>query len=129
MNRIFVVTVALVFSTSTVTAEESRVYESMTNVKIGRVFISQAEREGLDARRHLPPQNDDTLASTETEATSQVKPRPSAGYFKSSKGPSRVWKDGDFVSSDVNENRKISFPGDVKITRHSEAKQGDGDDE
>lgn len=127
MNRKLLLAVIVYLFATSVVADDSDVYESMTNVKIGRVFLSQAERDSLDARRLLQPKDADGVSTTSTDSTPEDKPLASAGYFKSSNGPSQVWKDGDFVNSNGDAVRAVTFPGDVKITRHSTDTENDGD--
>lgn len=98
-------------------ADDALVYESFMGVSIGRVFLTQQERELLDARRLLSSQDGDNEASSSTSDDSNGKPLASAGYIIGRNGRSKIWRDGDFVESRGNAANSMSFPGDVKITR------------
>ncbi len=107
----------------TAVAEEPFVYESFAGVQIGRVFLSQSQRDALDAARLLPP----AVGTAESSDTAQPEAasrsiRP-AGYIIGSGGRSRVWKDGDFVETDSDVSRSTAFPGAIRITRHSRTPQ------
>ena len=103
----------------TAAAEEPFVYESFAGVQIGRVFLSQSQREALDAARLLTP-GQGTVAGDEApdaeEPSRKVRP---AGYIIGSSGRSRVWKDGDFVETGSDVPGSMAFPGAIRITRHS----------
>lgn len=102
-------------------ADESVVYESFAGVEIGRVFLSQSQRELLDARRLLNPQQRDAGGEESAGVAPMLRKPASAGFIISRNGRSKVWKDGDFVDSGDNAARSMSFPGDIDITRHVEA--------
>lgn len=109
-------------------AEESPVYESFDGITIGRVFLTQRERELLDVRRLQTPRqversNEQTSGAVQSETT-----RPSAGYIIGRDGRPKTWKDGDFVDSGSRSSSAMSFPGDVKITRHVSLADDDNDD-
>ena len=101
---------------ATAVADDDSVYESLAGVDIGRVFLSQQQRDALDARR-----GDDDLTNASGEASATAAPpksRSSAGYIIGRGGRSKVWKDGDFVDETGVSSIPVTFPGDVKITHH-----------
>lgn len=100
-------------------ADDGFVYESFSGVKIGRVFLSQNQRETLDARRLLNPGEGDAGGEQPVETSDAVRKLPSAGFIIGRNGRSKVWKNGDFVDSGGG-MRSMTFPGDVTITRHVE---------
>lgn len=109
-------------------AENSPVYESLSGVRIGRVFLTQNERDLLDARRLVEPQGG-SFREVISDAPAKSKPLASAGYIIGRHGRSKVWKNGDFVESRNDPEVSVSFPGDVKITRHAASdKPSDTDD-
>lgn len=106
-------------------ADEESVYETLSEVAVGRVFTSQAQRDALDARR-LVSGSDGIAASTASSDDAESSAGPeSAGHIIVRKGPVKVWKDGDFVASGDRPARTMSFPGDVEITRHRPARQAE----
>ncbi len=111
----------------TAAAEEPFVYESFAGVQIGRVFLSQSQRDALDAARLLTPGKGavegDATPATEVPSR-EIRP---AGYIIGSNGRSRVWKDGDFVETGSDVPGSMAFPGAIRITRHrGTAQQPDG---
>ena len=102
-------------------ASEDPVYESLSGVTIGRVFVSQTQRDELDARRNAASPEGTAVNAVPDDATDAPAAAESAGYIIVNKGPVKVWKDGDFVDS--NGSPAMSFPGDVKITRHSSVEE------
>ena len=113
----------LIMCPLTAAAEEPFVYESFAGVQIGRVFLSQSQRDALDAARLLSP-GEGAVEGDETPDTEEPSRdiRP-AGYIIGSSGRSRVWKDGDFVETSGDAPSSMSFPGAIRITRHSGAAQ------
>jgi len=99
-------------------AENSPVYESLSGVRIGRVFLTQNERDLLDARRLVEPPGA-SFKEVISDAPAKSKPLASAGYIIGRHGRSKVWKNGDFVESRNDPEVSVSFPGDIKITRHA----------
>jgi len=97
---------------------EDLVYESISGVTIGRVFLSQHERDQLDERRLDTPQEENPHSAAPSTTGPKAKPAQSAGYIIGRSGRSKFWKDGDFVESQSDAVRSMSFPGDVKVTRH-----------
>ena len=102
-----------------VAAGDGFAYESFSGVKIGRVFLSQSQRDALDARRHLDPQEGNAPGEQSVDTAVAKRKLPSAGFIIGRDGRSKVWKNGDFVES-VGGTRSMTFPGDVSITRHVE---------
>lgn len=109
-------------------ADNGLVYESYEGVTIGRVFLSPAEREYLDARRHLKPEPAGADPGPESTMDDGQKAPPPAGFIIGPNGKSKIWKEGDFVDSAASSMRTMAFPGDVEIVRHV-AKDGSGDEE
>jgi hypothetical protein len=107
-------------------ADDGFVYESFSGVKIGRVFLSQGQRESLDARRLLNPQEGDAGGEQPGDAKATSRNLPSAGFIIGRDGRSKIWKNGDFVDSSGG-TRTMTFPGDVTITRHVQARKSDAD--
>lgn len=117
----------LVLGTSAV-ADNSRVYESYDGVTIGRVFLSPAERDYLDARRHLKPGPAGAEPGPDSSEDGDDKTPPPAGFIVGPNGKSKVWKEGDFVDAGTRTTQTMAFPGDIEIVRHV-AKDGSGDEE
>jgi len=107
-------------------ADDSFVYESFSGVKIGRVFLSQSQRETLDARRLLGPQEGGASGEQSVDPASGPRRLPSAGFIIGRNGHSKIWRDGDFVDSG-GAARSMTFPGDVRITRHVAADPSSAD--
>jgi len=96
-------------------ADDSSVYESLPDVKIGRVFFSAAERQRLDQHRHRKTTTDGRRQSN--LAGRKPGNRDAAGYILSSSGKSQIYVNGDFVAGTV--PKTMSFPGDVGIKRQA----------
>jgi hypothetical protein len=96
-------------------ADDSTVYESLSGVQIGRVFLSQQQRVELDARREQVADGD---VGKRTARATPSQALPSAGYIIGRNGYPKVWKDGDFVTTRDAETTAMKFPGDVPVTRH-----------
>ena len=99
-------------------AENNGMYESLSGVRIGRVFLTQHERNTLDARRLIEPQGG-SIDKVIQDTAPKSKPRASAGYIIGRHGRSKVWRNGDFVESGNDPEESVSFPGDVKVTRRA----------
>ena len=118
------------------TADEQYVYESFAGVQIGRVFLTQSQRDALDAARLLGPQEGESETTADAKPGEPTKVIRPAGYIIGSSGRSRVWQDGDFVETGRDAARALRFPGDIRITRHKTAaapaadeSTGGGDDD
>lgn len=100
-------------TTGAAAEEEAQVYESLGDVKIGRVFLSPSQRDSLDNRRGRAA----AVATANAPAVrSQAKQsHDAAGYIQRSGGPSRVWSNGDFVRAD--DVSGVTFPGDIEVLR------------
>jgi len=112
-----VLTLLLIVFPLAVAADEGFVYESFSGVKIGRVFLSQSQREKLDARRLSSPGEGGSGDEQSVDPAVAARKLPSAGFIIGRDGRSKVWKNGDFVDSGGG-IRSMTFPGDVTITRH-----------
>ena len=100
------------------------VYESIDDIAIGRVFLSPAERQQLDAIRHLPADAASGPADpAAAPATASPVPKGS-GFIRVHGKAARVFKDGDFVTAAPGERVATEVPDGV-IVRHEE---GNGDD-
>ena len=108
----------LVAVTTSAAADEQYVYESFAGVQIGRVFLTQSQRDALDAARLLGPQEGESEDTVDAKPGAPKKAIRPAGYIIGSGGRSRVWQDGDFVETGRDAARTLTFPGDVRITRH-----------
>ena len=103
-------------------ADDVPIYESLSQLTIGPVFYSQAERELLDQRRTLSPQSSrPAVRDTATAGKPRIDHDDAAGFIKSSSGRSRIWRKGRFVPTSQSPEEAVSFPGEVEIERHDEA--------
>jgi hypothetical protein len=109
-------------------ADDNPVYESLDGVEIGRVFLSRQERAILDRKR---AHGADAGASTSGAIAAQTASpaASSAGYFIGRNGDSKVWKNGDFVTSQGTRETALKFPGAVKVRRHEAEKAADKPDD
>ena len=101
-------------------ASDGAVYESMTGVRIGRVFLAPAERAQLDVDRLKAPTEGGKVENVQpgsTPATEKPRP-PAAGYIISHSGGARVWNNGDFIKTSGQAPQAMAFPGDIRVTRH-----------
>ena len=99
-------------------ADEPFVYETFAGVKVGRVFLSQSQRDTLDAARLLEPGEGVAEGGDSDDAAAPSRTIRPAGYIIGSSGRSRVWKDGDFVETSAEVSSTTAFPGTIRITRH-----------
>ena len=97
------------------TAGEEGIYESLSEVAVGRVFLSRAQRSMLDDGRGSQPVVRQTPTRPVVERPARKKQRRSAGYIVSSTGESRVWSARGFVATKPATGMR--FPGDVVVTR------------
>jgi len=102
-----------------------RVYESIDEIVVGRVFLGRAERERLD---RLRGRIDAAPAAGVPAPAAAEDPVRGAGYIKKDSGPLRIWRDGDFVSAGPAAAGEPTFPGEVRIVRHP-APADAGDDQ
>jgi hypothetical protein len=111
MSRQGAIFCLLVLFTASVSAAEIDIYESLAGVEIGRVFLSQQERQLVVVHG--------TSASGKPAATTVQPQKPSsAGYIIGRNGRQKVWKDGDFVAAAGVRSSPVTFPGDVPIVHH-----------
>ena len=88
---------------------------------IGRVFMSQAERDELDRLRKLPPPSES--AGTAARAKTVVEPESlpeGTGYILRSRGAAWLWVDGDFQSVRPAEVDRPGRSEDIRIIRHQQ---------
>lgn len=116
MNRCksHIVAIMMIFTgiivTENAAADDIDVYESLTDITIGRVFLSPEQRLRLDGMRGKTP----SVTSADRGKSRQPNTR-AAGYIVSSAGKLKVWSNGDFVASD--DRGQMRFPGDVRVIR------------
>ncbi len=98
-------------------ADDNPVYESLGTVNIGRVFLSQQQRDSLDRLRLRKPE-----VGTPTDSVTEVKEKApaAAGFIIGPNGRSRTWTDGDFVDSTRASALSTQFPGNVRVERQAE---------
>jgi len=122
---------------NTAVADSPEVYEAIGNIPIGTVFLTPAERALLDVKRLQPATSgiatgDSAGNDGEAQPTAKKAP-PAAGYIISSSGRQQHWSGNDFVKSGDTSLPAMSFPGEVRITRHTEpaadAEPDDRDDD
>ena len=83
-----------------VIASDSEIYDTVSSVSIGRVFLSPEQRLVLDEERRRPKSKlplQGVVETDDVERTSGVIP---AGYIVNSSGEARYWHEGDFVRAD-----------------------------
>lgn len=100
------------------------VYESIDDIAIGRVFLSPAERQQLDAIRHLTADAASGPADTAAASTATSTAPEGFGYIRAQGKAARVFKDGDFIAAAPGERVLTAVPDGV-IVRH---KDGAGDE-
>ncbi|MCH9695690.1 MAG: hypothetical protein K0U72_14340 [Gammaproteobacteria bacterium] len=105
--------------------DEKSIYESLPDVTIGRVFFSPEQRARLDKQR----QGIFVVAATRSSApaTRAKTSDKAAGYISSSNGPTRVYSDGDFVTT--RDSQSLVFPGTVRVVRGAAANDDEAGDE
>lgn len=116
IKRLLAVIVACALATSALADD---IYESLADVRIGRVFLSPEQRVRLDDRRGEPPPV--SVGDAPANISSTKRDTEAAGFIMSSSGRSRVWLNGDFVATD--EVPEVRFPGEVKIIRKPAGRQ------
>ncbi|MEL7185563.1 MAG: hypothetical protein AAFN50_03870 [Pseudomonadota bacterium] len=114
------------FAALPVVADEAPIYESLSDVSIGRVFFSTSQRAYLDRIRG---KRGTVRVGSNSAGPVSSKPRTSdaAGYIVSSSGKARVYRNGDFV--EVATKPVVAFPDDITVTRKPSADAGTADDE
>ena len=115
-----IIAAAILFVCACVTAEpagaaDTSVYESLSDVVIGRVFLSRSQRAQLDAGRGSVPIVRPAPTRPVINAPRKKVTRPPAGYIISSSGQTRVWSQSGFIARDPGSSMR--FPGDVEVTR------------
>lgn len=114
-KSVSVVFLAIAMSTSAESrADEEHFYESLPEVTIGKVFFSPQERARLDQRRSSIPVVRIGGGAAPASTLKKVND-DAAGFIISSKGASKVYSGGDFVT--VQHHADVKFPGSVKIVR------------
>lgn len=128
MSRLTLVLLILV-SPACVAADVDEIYESLDNVRLGRLFLSPDERDVLEARRRLP--TSDAIADSSGEASTAVAAeppaRPAAGIIVASGRQPLVWINGEFRRVESASVDTLRFPGAVRI--QSTGKGADDDTE
>ena len=113
--------VAALLAATSAGAESGELYESLDNVRLGRLFMSPAERDRLDPGRGQI-YTDESEASPGEEAAeagpNAPPPRPAAGIILAKGGRPLVWENGAFrrASADIDD---VEFPGarNIRIER------------
>ena len=101
-------------------AEEKPIYESLSDVTIGRVFFSAKQRSQLDALRGKTGVV--SSSSAKPRATSRKATNPdAAGFIVRTSGKARVYRNGDFV--EVAAEPDVKFPDDVTVKREPGAEE------
>lgn len=106
-------------------AEEPPVYESLSEVSVGRVFFTASQRAYLDSLRGKSNVGSSSSAKSRPPSSKPANP-DAAGFIVRSSGKSRVYRNGDFV--EVAADPDVKFPDDVAVTRKSGAEEGAKDD-
>ena len=106
----------LLLLAGTCLAADESIYESYDGVVIGRVFLSQVERDRLDVRRSQPNAAAAVEAPSEETASVEPKRQKPAGYIIGRNGRAKIWRAGEFIHSADATSR--TFPGDVFIKKH-----------
>lgn len=123
--RILVLSILILQALPTV-ADEAPIYESLTEVTIGRVFFSEKQRANLDRLRGKSTTASSESPKTRTSGSRAANP-DAAGFIVRSSGKSRVYRNGDFV--EVASEPDVKFPDDVTVTRKPGAEEGAEDDD
>ncbi len=104
-------------------AGEIPIYESLSDVTIGRVFLTPGQRAYLDTRPVMRPVMSPRPVQ-EAPAPEPVKRKKNpAGYIINGHGESSVWSQRGFVTRE--DASGISFPGDVKVIREESVEPSD----
>ena len=104
--------------TAPAVAHEDGVYESLGHIPVGRIFLSPEERMQLDKVRGKAPVLSSRTQST-GNASSRVFDKDAAGFIVSDSGKTRVWKNGDFVTT--TSASTVRFPGQVRVASQTAA--------
>lgn len=110
----------------TANAEEAPIYESLSEVSIGRVFFTAKQRAHLDSLRGKSGVESSTTAKPRSSSSKPANP-DAAGFIIRNSGMARVYRNGDFV--EVASKPDVEFPDDVTVTRKSSAEDGALDDD
>lgn len=125
MNEFRYAILLLVCGATVAIADDSAVYESISDVAIGRVFLSPQQRQQLNVRRLHPERHESSEPAQQSEPQpAKVKTAP-AGYIISNSGESRYWNNGDFVAGSSRYAATMRFPGDIVVVRHFAAEATD----
>ncbi len=114
------------FSVSTVVADEQEVYESLAQISIGKVFFSPQQRARLDEQRAPAPVFANTGSPGGKRRHKKVR-QNAAGYISRSDGSSKVYANGEFVTSSSSDT--VVFPGAVKVARGQDTDSTKASDE
>lgn len=96
-------------------SEPDSLYESVADVRLGRLFTTQEQRVRLEARRGLPV--DETAGPEAPADTPAPEVREAAGVIISNRGRALVWRGGAFRRTDPSQATRLRFPGEVTIRR------------
>ena len=103
-----------------VAAEPDAVYEPLSDLELGRVFLTPDERELLD-RQRAAAVDDGRVLQPVSEDAAVVAPRrkPAAGIILAEGGRPLVWVGGEFRRVDTASIEDIDFPAKPGIHIHA----------
>ena len=125
MRRRAISAAGLMFLAMTAHAADMPVYESLNGIEIGRVFLSQAQRDALDRSRARGDSSDVSDTGPRGKTNAPASSSDAAGYIISESGKTRIWKRGDFVAGEQSDADRVKFPGEVRVERHEPATRDD----
>jgi len=99
-------------SRSSFASEEEQVYESLADVRIGKVFYSPEKRLAIDRSRG-------SSAAAGRPRVGVKRNSDAAGYIIRSDGRTRVYANGDFVLKES--TATVKFPRPVEVIRSTVA--------
>ncbi len=102
--------VLLLDARMSVASDQEQIYESLADVKIGKVFFTPEKRQDIDRRRANP-----TTAGSRESPAKPVRKADAAGYIISSNGQVRVYSNGDFIPAKSAD--PVEIPGRVEVLR------------
>ena len=101
-------------------AGEIAIYESLSDVTIGRVFLTPGQRAYLDTRPVMSPR---PVQEAPPPGEPEKRKKKPAGYIINGHGKSSVWSQQGFVTRE--DASGISFPGDIKVERKETVESSD----
>ena len=101
-------------------AGDIAIYESLSDVSIGRVFLTPGQRAYLDLRPVMSPR---PVQEAPPPGEPEKRKKNPAGYIINRHGESSVWSQQGFVTRD--DASGILFPGDIKVIRKETVESSD----